>query len=186
MKKKRRLILFILLIVILIVILFAFIGLLTGIKYNPATTPPSTPRINSELSPDREKAYVNYVFDGDTIELSGKITLRLLGIDAPETANKYTSFKSQCFATESAKIAKELMMGQTVETQKDIEDKDQYGRLLRYVFLDGVFINEFLVRQGYAKTEPKTINTRYKDILEDAQNEAKREKRGLWGTCFHT
>lgn len=131
----------------------------------------------------REKAFVNYVFDGDTIELAGKITVRLLGIDAPETANKYTMFKSECFATESAKIAKELLAGQTIEIEKDMEDKDSYGRLLRYIFLDDIFINEFMVRQGFARVIEKTINTKYKPLLTDAENEAKREKRGLWGKC---
>lgn len=173
------------LVVVLIVLVFILISLFLSIRISQnklalhlkgaASTP--TPTIF------REKAYVNYVFDGDTIELSGKITLRLVGIDAPETANKYTHFKEECFASDSAKIAKELLMGQNIEIEKDLEDKDNYGRLLRYVFLDDVFINEFLLRNGYAKLEEKTINTRYKNILTEAENEAKRDGRGLWGKC---
>lgn len=178
-----------LLLAILVSALFIFTGLYLRTRLNNQNLALHPKGVVSNPSPAftptilREKAYVNFVFDGDTIELSGKITLRLLGIDAPETANKYTLFKKECFATVSAKIAKEIMMGQTVETEKDVEDKDQYGRLLRYVFLDDVFINEFLVRQGYAKMEPNTINTRYKNVLIDAEDEAKREKRGLWREC---
>lgn len=176
--------------IVLIALLFIFLGLYLSTKSsyqlpldNAWGRPTTSYQPSISPTPVREKAYVNYVFDGDTIELAGKITLRLLGIDAPETANKYTKFKDECFATQSAKIAKELMMGQNVELEKDIEDKDSYGRLLRYVFLDDIFVNEFLVRQGYAKIESKTINTRYKNVLIDAENEAKTEKRGMWGKC---
>lgn len=173
------------LIALLFFLLFIFIFLFI-IKF--INLQPITQNTQLSISPTptliRQKAYVNFVFDGDTIELQGKITLRLLGIDAPETSNKYTKFASECFASDSAKIAKELMMGQNVEIEKDVEDKDKYGRLLRYVWVDEVFVNEFLVRNGYAKLESSNkLNFKYQKELEKAQDEAKREKRGLWREC---
>lgn len=183
MNKNSTKILFIL----LFSLLFIFVGFYLSDKNHKEQSTNNKKQIvvSPTLTVNREKAKVNFVFDGDTIEISPKITVRLLGIDAPETANKYTKFREQCYATESAKITKELLMGQAVDLEKDLEETDKYGRLLRYVFLDDVFVNEFLVRNGYAKLEEKTINIKYKDILMAAEKEAKEAKRGLWGKCLN-
>lgn len=181
MKKNRTKFLIILFLFLLFFFSFFFIF---KFPRPQLTTHNSQPNITPTPTILREKAYVNYVFDGDTIELQGKITLRLLGIDAPETANKYTKFKEECFAGDSAKIAKELMTGQDIETEKDAEDKDMYGRILRYVWVDDIFVNEFLVRNGYARVEERNkLNLKYQSLLTAAEQEAKKEKRGMWGKC---
>ncbi len=129
----------------------------------------------------RQKAYVNYVFDGDTIELSDKRRVRYIGINSPEL--NVNEKKSQCFAADSAKINREFVLGQEIEMEKDVSETDKYGRLLRYVYLDGIFLNEFLIRQGYTKLETVPPDTRHAQEFIKAEKEAKKEKRGLWGKC---
>lgn len=129
----------------------------------------------------RESVVITYVLDGDTIEIVDGRKVRLIGIDTPELNTDTGS--SQCFATEAAKITKQLLENQTVELEKDKEDTDKYGRLLRYVYSDGVFINEFLLRQGYGRTMSIPPNTKYIEEFKEAENEAKNNKRGLWKNC---
>ncbi len=129
-----------------------------------------------------EKTRVTHIFDGDTIEIEGGRKVRLIGIDAPELNIDIKS--PQCFATESAKITKKLLENQIVEMEKDGEDTDKYGRLLRYIYSDGVFVNEFLLLQGYARIMSIPPNTKYLKKFETAENEAKEAKRGLWGACY--
>lgn len=96
----------------------------------------------------REVAHVIKVIDGDSIEveMDGQwIEVRYIGINAPE----YHSEEKQ-----EAEIARwknfTLVMGKTIWMVKDVRDKDQYGRLLRFVFVDQKFINLELVKQGAA------------------------------------
>ncbi len=168
--------------IVLIAFLFIFIGLLLSIKFNQQL--PTTnyqPSIFPSPSPVRQKAKVSFVFDGDTIELSDKRRVRYIGINSPEL--NVNEKKSQCFAADSAKINRELVLGQEIEMEKDVSETDKYGRLLRYVYLDGIFLNEFLVRQGYAKLETVPPDTRHAQEFIEAEKEAKKEKRGLWGKC---
>ena len=137
--------------------------------------PASTPKIAAE------KAKVIYVLDGDTIEIEGGKKIRLIGVDTPELNIRENT--PDCFATESAKITKQLLENQTVELEKDKEDTDKYGRFLRYVYADNVFINEFLLEQGYGRRISIAPNTKYWKELEAAEIEAKEQKRGLWGKC---
>ena len=70
----------------------------------------------------------------------------------------------------------------------DISEKDKYDRLLRYVILeregeDNLFVNDYLVRQGLAIDIGIPPDNRYRDLLSSAGEEAKRERRGLWGKC---
>lgn len=129
----------------------------------------------------REKAIVSFVYDGDTVELSDKRKVRYLGIDTPEM--NFDHGTADCFATEAAHINRQLVEKQVIEMEKDKEDADKYGRLLRYVYVDNVLINEFLLRQGYARKLIIPPNIKYTPLLEQAEKEAREEKRGLWGAC---
>ncbi len=130
----------------------------------------------------REKVHVSYVFDGDTIELSDKRRIRYIGINTPELNSKM-KIKPECFATNAAEMNKQLVNNQEIEMDKDQTDKDIYGRYLRYVWIDDIFINDFLIRQGFARTEIIAPNTKYATDLKEAEKEAKKDKRGLWGKC---
>jgi len=91
-------------------------------------------------------ALVTRVIDGDTIEvlLNGKLeVVRYILVDAPELGTK---------AGARAKEAnRKLVEGQRVTLVKDKGDKDHYGRLLRYVYANGRFINKEIFRRGHAK-----------------------------------
>jgi micrococcal nuclease len=141
----------------------------------------SIPETVSTPTVIRESVVITHVLDGDTIETAGGKRVRLIGIDTPELNTDIDS--SQCFASESAKITQQLLENQTVELEKDNEDIDKYGRLLRYVYSDGVFINEFLLRQGYGRTMSIPPNIKYAKEFEAAEKEAREDRRGLWKNC---
>ncbi len=135
----------------------------------------------SRTIPQREKAKVSFVIDGDTIVLSDKRKVRYIGINTPEIGRD--KIPAECYAKESANINSQLVSGQEIEMEKDISEVDKYGRLLRYVWENNVFINEFLVRQGYAKLETIPPDTRYNLLFKSAEIEAHESGRGLWGKC---
>lgn len=132
-------------------------------------------------TPVREKTKVSFIIDGDTIVLSDKRKVRYIGINTPEIGRD--KVPNECFAKESASINKQLVDGVEIEMEKDISEEDKYGRLLRYVWKNNVFINEFLVRQGYARLETIPPDTRYYQLLKSAEIEARESERGLWGKC---
>ncbi len=122
------------------------------------------------------------VIDGDTIKLQDNTKVRLIGIDSPE--------KGECYYEESTSFVKELLEGKSVKLEKDISGKDKYDRLLRYVIIvnedpeqDNLLVNDFIVRQGYAQAVASPPDNRYRDLFVSAQEEALREKRGLWKEC---
>ncbi|MFW6105173.1 MAG: tetratricopeptide repeat protein [Chloroflexota bacterium] len=120
-----------------------------------------------------EKALVISVIDGDTIELQGGRRVRYLGIDTPEPGEYY--------AAEATSRNRGLVEGKIVELQSGKRDEDEYGRLLRYVYVDGVFVNAELVAQGYATAYVFDPDDRYSQVLVQLEQYAKMKKRGLWG-----
>jgi micrococcal nuclease len=128
-----------------------------------------------------EKFLVSRVIDGDTIELVGGNKVRYIGIDTPETLDPRKPV--QCFGKEASVKNKELVEGKMVRLEKDITDKDQYGRLLRYVYVDNIFINLELVKQGYAYTYSYSPDIKYQDKFTKAQKIAKENNFGLWSGC---
>lgn len=132
---------------------------------------------------------VTKVVDGDTIAISmnGSIeTIRFIGIDTPETVDPRKPV--QCFGVEASNKTKELLTGKSVYLEYDSTTgmRDKYDRLLAYIYReDGVFINKYLVENGYAYEY--TYNTAYKYQAEfkAAQKSAETAQRGLWasGVC---
>jgi micrococcal nuclease len=120
-----------------------------------------------------EKALVVSVIDGDTIELQDGRRVRYLGIDTPETGEPYYS--------EATARNKELVEGKVVCLQKGNRDRDEYDRLLRYVYVDGVFVNAELVAQGCATSYIFDPDERYSQVLVQLEQYAKMKNRGLWG-----
>jgi len=123
---------------------------------------------------------ISSVLDGDTIKIEDGQRVRLIGIDAPESG--------ACYYNESTQTLKDLVENKTVRLEKDMTDKDMYGRLLRYVILpnengDDLLVNDDLVRQGFAKTLAMPPDTRYRDLLASAQQAAYKSKLGMWGKC---
>lgn len=130
----------------------------------------------------KQKARVTRVIDGDSVALSTGEQVRYIGIDAPEIFDGATG-KKDCFADQAKKTNTALVLNQEVELEADVNDKDKYGRLLRYVYVEDQLVNEFLLRWGYAKMENYFPEKRYMAVFREAQNEAQMQNRGLWGNC---
>lgn len=133
-----------------------------------------------------ERALVTKVIDGDTIVVNDKLTVRFIGIDTPETVDPRRPVA--CFGKEASNKTKSLLSGKDVILQKDVSETDKYGRLLRYVFLplpDGqnLFVNDYLVREGYAKVLTYPPDVKYNEQFRQAEREARENKRGLWKKC---
>ena len=120
-----------------------------------------------------EQALITRVIDGDTVELADGRRVRYLGIDTPESGEYY--------AENATARNRELVEGKTVELQVGRRNEDEYGRLLRYVYVDGIFVNAELVAQGYAKAYIFDPDERYSQMLVKLEQYAKMKKRGLWG-----
>jgi len=67
-----------------------------------------------------------------------------------------------------------------VTLEKDISETDKYGRLLRYVYVDDLFVNGELVRLGYAEAVSYPPDVKYQEVLSELEREARDEGRGLW------
>jgi len=122
------------------------------------------------------------VVDGDTIkvEINGETkSLRLIGIDTPE--KNHPSKPVECFSQEASDKTTELVNGKEVKLEKDVSETDKYGRLLRYIYVGDIFINDYLVRQGYAQASSYPPDVKYQDQLTGAEREARENNRGLWG-----
>jgi micrococcal nuclease len=125
-------------------------------------------------------ALVTRVVDGDTIRVNAGERIRLIGINTPE----YEPWKPfiQPYGKEAAEYSRELLTGKKVRLEPDVEPKDKYGRTLAYVYLeDGTFVNELLVREGYARAIYYAPNGRHYTELKAAEKEAKAEHKGVWG-----
>lgn len=90
----------------------------------------------------------------------------------------------QCFANEAKNLLSQLVLNQEIELERDVSETDTYGRLLRYVYQDSVFLNAFLVEQGFAKALSIPPDTRYAAQFRATQESAQRNHRGLWKNCL--
>jgi micrococcal nuclease len=121
------------------------------------------------------------VIDGDTIELEGGERVRYLGIDTPETV--HPDKPVECYGPEATARNRELVEGKAVELLSDGPDRDAYGRLLRYVFVDGTFVNGDLVWGGYAFARAYGDSLRLYQTLVQLERSARENQRGVWQAC---
>jgi len=124
------------------------------------------------------KQRVIKVIDGDTIQLEGGQIVRYIGIDAPEIDYP------DCFGNEALEMNRKLVENKEVELIRDVSDTDKHGRYLAYVFVDGIFVNEFLIQNGYAFALTYAPDIKYSNIFSELQRKAKFEHKGLWKKCF--
>lgn len=87
----------------------------------------------------------------------------------------------ECFGAEASARNKELVGGKHVRLVKDVSETDKYGRLLRYVYVDGVFVNEALISGGYANVSTYPPDVRYAETFLAAEQTARMSGSGLWG-----
>jgi micrococcal nuclease len=128
---------------------------------------------------------VTKVVDGDTlkVKIEGvEQTVRVVGINTPEVVDPRRPV--QCFGEQASARAKQILTGQSVSLEPDAtqQDRDKYGRLLRFVFLpDGTDFGMQMIREGYAQeTLYSDVPHKYRQLYLDAEAKAKAEKLGLW------
>jgi len=132
-------------------------------------------------------ATVVRIVDGDTIDVKvggNRERVRLIGIDTPETKKPNTPV--QCFGPEATKFTSSLLpTGARLHLERDVVARDDYGRLLAYIYLagDGTFVNLKIIRQGYAR--PLTIppNVAHTGQFVEAARAAAADNIGLWARC---
>ncbi len=140
---------------------------------------------------------VTRIVDGDTLKvfyLEGEESIRLIGIDTPESrVNKKTKKDAKrsgqdietiiAMGKRATEYVESLVKpGGLITIEFDVQERDRYKRLLGYVYLsNGKMLNEEIVKAGYASVMTIPPNVKYKDRFLIAYQEARKDKRGLWG-----
>ncbi len=149
-------------------------------------TPGPTPEPVFAPTGETTQATVVRVIDGDTIIVTIGDTdyrVRYIGIDAPESVSldKPVEFMGR----EAADANRRLVSSANVILERDVSETDQYGQLLRNVWVDRdgtlVLAGLELVREGYARISTFTPDVRYRTLLAEAQQEARVAAIGMWG-----
>jgi micrococcal nuclease len=173
--------------IFLLLMVGSFVGF--GLTYEPNTATDTANNEEQTLGEDTQVSSIEVledtvkikrVIDGDTVETENGNKIRYIGIDTPEMN------PVECYAEEATKKNRELVEGKEVRLEKDISEKDKYGRLLRYLWINDVMINELLVREGYAQSSTYPPDVKYQDRFREAERLAREESKGLWGDVCST
>lgn len=120
---------------------------------------------------------VTRVVDGDTIDTSDGERLRLYEINAPE-------YPKECLGVDAKARMEDLVLNKKIQYEK--LTKDSFGRILAYVFVDKLLINEVMNEEGFAFFIKGKINTENSLLIEQSQEKAKLAKRGVWSSYCQT
>ena len=124
-----------------------------------------------------ESGIVTRILDGDTIDVDINGTsyrIRYIGVNTPER-------DEPCYSDASTANT-QVVAGKTVRLVKDTSETDRYGRLLRYVYVGDTFVNEKLVRDGWAEAREYPPDTQFADHFEQLESEARQANRGCHPT----
>jgi len=127
------------------------------------------------------EAVCTRVIDGDTIEVSIEgetYTVRYIGVDTPEMDDNRSEYRA--LAEEATQANRDMVEDKVVNLEKDVSETDQYGRLLRYVFVGYDFVNAELVSEGYAWAKSYPPDTKYDALFHDLESEAENAGLGVW------
>ncbi len=149
---------------------------------NPASIDvPSSPAPTARLVAGLNKTLIVRVIDGDTVELEGGERLRYIGMNTPESTTRH-----ECFGDEATARNRNLVEGRVVTLETDVSNRDRFGRLLRYVYVDGVMVNELLVLEGYATVSTFPPDVKYQERFLAAETAAREAAVGLWSACVES
>ena len=118
---------------------------------------------------------VREVLDGNTIvvNLDGETeTVRYIGVSVGvpgESFNRTASLANQSWVE-----------GQIVILERDGDNRDREGRLLRYVYVNNEMVNAVLLAGGLARYQPHPYNNRHNSLLLSAEDAARDARRGIW------
>ncbi len=115
---------------------------------------------------------IKYVVDGDTVVLVDDQKIRLLGIDTPE--------RDAFFYDEASKALRDILTAGDVSMRKDISETDRYGRLLRHLYVGDLWVNAYMIEEGYARMVTFPPDVEHVDTFRALQNDARASKKGLW------
>lgn len=168
-------------------------SLLAGVLVLAACTSDDSAAVPTTVSGDgvEANATITYVVDGDTVDAlietpEGRVEerIRLIGIDTPETKRPDTPI--ECYGPEATAFVENLLpVGTAVRVERDVVGRDDFGRLLGYVYRadDGVFVNHEIVRLGFATPLSIEPNTTFRDLFVEAAVAAEAADLGLWQAC---
>lgn len=160
---------------------FFFVGffcliVLMYFSINPVFFPFSTsPQVMSAQDNNTSKkiqGVVSKVIDGDTVVLANGQKVRYIGINSPEI--------NQPYGNEATGFNKRLVIGKKVTVLFDAQEKDQYRRLLGYVYQGDRFINKEMIANGWAISESISPNVLHQQEFKDTEILAKKSCKGLW------
>lgn len=129
---------------------------------------------------------VTHITDGDTFEVDmagATEKIRMIGVDTPET--KKPNSPVQCYGPEASEFTKRTLTGKSVRLEADPtnDNRDRYGRLLRYVYLqDGSLYQEQLISQGYSFAYT-VFQFQKAESFTKLQHQSQQAKIGLWAQC---
>jgi micrococcal nuclease len=129
----------------------------------------------------QEKGIVDTVIDGDTIILKDGRTIRYLGINTPETNHPTKGL--ECFGAEATIKNNELVNEKKITLECGNENIDEYGRYLRYVYVDDIFINAELVEEGFAVAFPFGQTEKLDQVFVQLENYSRLQNKGMWKAC---
>ena len=140
-----------------------------------------------------DKATVVRHIDGDTVvikfENGVEEKVRFIGVDTPETVHKTKDIKP--YGRESSDYTKESLLGETIYVEKDVSERDKYGRILRYIWFEipkeiteqeiiNKMFNATIILEGYAQVSTFPPDIKYVDYFIKFQHEAQEQNKGLW------
>lgn len=163
--------------------LFALLALLLSVTLVTAGCSLESDDGGSGSTGEGELARVVRVADGDTItvEINGQeFRVRYIGINTPERAN-FGDPAEPC-AAEATAANRALVEGETVRLVRDVSDVDRFDRLLRYVYVGDTFVNEVLVRDGYAEAVRYAPDVEYFERFRELEQQAAAARRGCHPT----
>ena len=160
-----------------IFLLFLLFCVISGCVQPDTATTEDTFSFTEDISPTEDTStwaedtlICTAVIDGDTFKMETGETVRLIGIDAPEL--------SQPGGEESREYLARLILNKGITLKKGHEDRDKYNRLLRFVYIDDVCINEEMIKQGYA--EARYLTDPIRKYYIQLEIKAETAKAGLW------
>ncbi|CBH21795.1 Thermonuclease precursor (TNase) (Micrococcal nuclease) (Staphylococcal nuclease) (modular protein) [Acetoanaerobium sticklandii] len=125
---------------------------------------------------------VTRTIDGDTIEVlidGNTEKIRLIGIDTPESVHPDQS-KNVPEGKMASEFTKSKLEGKQIALELDVEERDRYGRLLAYVWIDNVMFNKTLLSEGLAQVSTYPPNVKYTNDFLALEKQARENSVGLW------
>ena len=168
-------------------IFFAIVLLILIALRDPSVTDVREPTLSGATSTVGTYP-VSRIVDGDTIHIlkdDKNVSVRFIGVDTPETVDPRRPV--ECFGEAASAEVARLLDGKRVriETDSSQGEYDAYGRLLAYVHIDDLFVNEHLIAEGFGYEYTYIRPYAYQRAFQLAEARAAAEKKGLWaaGVC---